>query len=258
MAIAELLCTDLTSVEAALQAGADRIELCAALEVGGVTPGIGFLRAAVALAKSHPTGVGIVALIRPRRGDFLLDGPGGLALLVAEIAAAREVGAEGVAVGVLGPDGRVDAASMAALVEAAAPLKVTFHRAIDHVAEPVEAVRTLIELGVARLLTSGGAESAIDGAVRIRSLVDAFGQDLEIVAAGGIHGGNAAEVLRSTGAPAIHGSCSRRVPSSSHGRTGAAPVRMGAAEGSLREDTRSQLDPSSARAFVEAARSSSR
>lgn len=255
MTIAELLCTDLTSVELALQAGADRIELCAALEVGGVTPGIGFLRAAIALASAHSPGAGVVALIRPRRGDFQIDGAGDLALLVAEVEAARDAGAEGVAVGVLDGKSRVDAEAMGQLVEAAGPMKVTFHRAIDHVADLDEAARILIGVGVARLLTSGGADSALAGASRIRHAVEVFGSSLEIIAAGGVHGGTAAEVIRDTGAPAIHGSCSRLVQIGAVGAS--APVRMGAAEGALAENVRSQLDPESARAFVMAARSSS-
>lgn len=258
MPIAELLCTDLTSVEAAILSGADRIELCAALEVGGVTPGIGFLRAAVALASAHPRRPGVVALIRPRRGDFQLDGAGGLALLIAEVAAARDAGADGVAVGVLDGSQRVDRASMAALVEAAGSMKVTFHRAIDHVEDPEPAVRQLIDLGVARLLTSGGAPSALEGAHRIRKLVETFGQELEVIAAGGVHGGTAARVLRETGAPAIHGSCSHEVAGPSVGGTPVAPVGLGRAGSGLPENLRSQLDPDSAAAFVHAARSSSR
>ncbi len=254
MALAELLCTDLTSVEAALEAGADRLELCAALEVGGVTPGIGFVRAAVELAAQAHRPTGVVTLIRPRRGDFVLDGPRGLALLRAEVAAAQDAGTSGVAVGVLTPGGEVDGAAMEALVEAAGPAQVTFHRAIDHVADQDAALHRLVEVGVARLLTSGAAESALAGAARIRQAVAGWGRVLEIVAAGGIHGGNAAEVLAATEAPAIHGSCSHLV--GSPGAADEAPVTMGSFGASLPENMRSQLDLVSARSFVAAARAS--
>ena len=258
MAFAELLATDLTSVEHALAAGADRIELCAALEVGGVTPGIGLLRAAVRLAEeaeraSGDRPVGVIALIRPRRGDFSLDGRGGLALLQAEIEAAKDAGAAGVAVGVLSLCNEVDYGAMEALVAAAGPLEVTFHRAIDHVHRPVEAALKLASMGVRRVLTSGSAPSAMEGAAAIRGMVDAVGQRLEVIAAGGIYGGNAAQVLGATGAPAIHGSCSRHVSSRGAAGNSRSPVPMGALQGALPEDVRSVLDEASARAFVDAA-----
>lgn len=255
MAFAELLATDLAGVEHALAAGTDRIELCAALEVGGVTPGIGFLRAAVRMAEEAEGSGGVVALIRPRRGDFLLDGAHGLALLQAEVEAARDAGAAGVAVGVLTEEGQVDLGAMEALVRAAGATKVTFHRAIDHARDPLAAALSLASMGVARILTSGAATSALEGADAIRTLVAAVGPHLEVIAAGGVHGGNAAQVLTATGAPAIHGSCSQQVMTpggagtSGHG----APVPMGSREGALPETVRSVLDVVSARAFVDAA-----
>lgn len=258
MALAELLATDLASVEHALAAGADRIELCAALEVGGVTPGIGFLRAAVRMAEARPTPAGVVALIRPRRGDFLLDGPSGLALLRAEIGAAVDAGAQGVAVGVLTEAGEVDFASMEALVASAGSVPLTFHRAIDHAREPEAAAVRLSSLGVARLLTSGGAPSALLGAQAIRALVGAAGSGLEVIAAGGVSGSTAAEVLDATGAPAIHGSCSHQVHAPGARAAGGegSLVPMGSAQGALAEDVRSVLDPISAEAFVAAAHAS--
>jgi copper homeostasis protein len=258
MAFAELLATDLASVEHALAAGADRIELCAALEVGGVTPGIGFLRAAVRMAEETLSGAHVVALVRPRRGDFLVDGPRGVALLQAEVEAAKDVGAMGVAVGVLSAASHVDFAAMELLVRSAGAMKVTFHRAIDHVRDPLAAARELRSIGIARLLTSGGRSSATEGAGAIRAMVEAVGPDLEVIAAGGVHGGNAEAILAATGAPAIHGSCSHIVGSPGSAGNGAPepPVPMGARQGALPENVRAVLDPASARAFVAAAHSS--
>lgn len=258
MAFAELLATDLASVEDALAAGADRLELCAALEVGGVTPGIGFLRAAVRMAEERADAADVIALVRPRRGDFLLDGPRGLDLLRAEVEAARDAGAAGVAVGVLTETSEVDFASMEALVRSAGPMKVTFHRAIDHARDPLGAARRLPSVGVARLLTSGSAASALEGAEAVRELVATVGDELEVIAAGGVHGGNARQILDATGAPAIHGSCSRQVrsPEAAGGGDESVPVPMGSAQGVLPENIRSVLDGASARAFVAAAHSS--
>lgn len=254
MAFAELLATDLASVEHALAAGADRIELCAALEVGGVTPGFGFLRQAVELSEQGGGSTEVVALIRPRRGDFLLDGRRGLALLQAEIHAARDAGARGVAVGVLTESSEVDLAAMEVLVEAAGAMKLTFHRAIDHAREPLEAAARLASIGVARVLTSGGAPSALKGAHAIQAMAQAVGERLEIIAAGGVRGSNAREVLEATGAGAIHGSCSHVVVAPAAGES-AAPIPMGSLAGALPENARSVLDRASAVAFVAAAHS---
>jgi copper homeostasis protein len=248
MALSELLCTDLASVEAALALGADRIELCAALEVGGVTPGPGLLAAAVGArdaATSEGSRTEVVVLVRPRRGDFVYDA-GDLAALRADVEAAARAGADGVALGVLTSEGAVDVARTGELVEAAGPMAVTFHRAFDHVADPRAAAEALEGLGVRRLLTSGGAPSAWEGRRALRDLVAWAGDRLEVVAAGGITGANASDVLDATGAPAIHGSCARVL----QGR--AAPVALGK-PGAPAESGRLTLDADDAARFVAAA-----
>jgi len=241
-AVAELAVVDVASVQAAREVGADRIEVCAALEVGGVTPGPGFLREAVALSAGG--GPEVVALVRPRAGDFLATDRE-FRVLVAEVEAAARAGARGVAVGVLDAEGAPDLARTRDLVAAARPMRVTFHRAFDHAPDPGEAADRLLEAGVARILTSGGAASAAAGAASIRSLVARVGARIEVIAAAGVTGATAAAVLAATGAPAIHGSCGVDVAPA---RAGAVPLGPGDVA------PRRTLDPVSARAFVEAAR----
>lgn len=250
-AFSELLCTDVDSLAVARDVGADRVEVCAALEVGGVTPGPGLVREAVRIRDAAADDDGrpafeVVVLTRPRRGDFVY-GEADFAALMGDVEAAREAGADGVALGVLFASGAVDLDRTRALVEAARPMKVTFHRAVDHARDLLEAGTSLVEMGVDRLLTSGGAASAWRGREMLRSLAQALEGRIEVVAAGRVHGGNAAELLRETGVPAIHGSCAKVV------RTPGVSVPLGTS-GSRSETERATLDPASARAFVAAAR----
>lgn len=201
---AELLCADLESVHVAVGVGADRIELCAAPEVGGLTPGAGLLEGAVSAAAGK---LDIVVLVRPRVGGFSLRGPGELEALVRDVRAARAAGANGIAVGVLGRGGELDEGAMREIVSASEGTPVTLHRAIDLTPDPLVAMQAAVDLGVSRVLTSGAAATALEGVDTIRSLVSAAGSRVEIVAAAGVRGGNAAEILRRTGAGGLHGSC---------------------------------------------------
>jgi copper homeostasis protein len=180
-------------------AGADRVELCAGLAEGGTTPSLGCMEAARAAAR-----LPIVALVRPRPGDFVYA-PGELALMRRDVRAAREAGLDGVALGVLTPDARVDVDGMRALVEEAGPLAVTFHRAFDLVAEPERELGRLAGLGVRRVLTSGGAASAAEGAQRLARLV-ALAEGIVVVAAGGIRAANAAGIVSVSGVREVHAS----------------------------------------------------
>ncbi len=205
---AELLCADLESVHLAVEVGADRIELCAAPEVGGLTPGAGLLDAALDAVGGR---LDVVALVRPRVGGFRLRGPGELAALVADVRAARAAGASGVAVGALRRDGTLDVEAMAEVLSAADGMAVTLHRAIDLTPDPVAALETAVGLGVSRVLTSGTAVTALEGAATIRALVEVARARVQIIAAAGVRGENAAEVLRRTAAGALHGSCAGAV-----------------------------------------------
>ncbi|WP_169978831.1 copper homeostasis protein CutC [Tautonia rosea] len=150
----EICVEGLSSALAAGAGGADRVELCEHLAVGGVTPSAG----AIALACRSLT-IPVHVLIRPGGGDFVVSEVEFQAMRH-DIATARSLGAAGVVLGVLRPDGTIDQERSGALIADARPMSVTFHRAFDQVPDPFEALETLIDLGVDRVLTSGQAESA--------------------------------------------------------------------------------------------------
>ncbi|TDV51918.1 copper homeostasis protein CutC [Actinophytocola oryzae] len=177
----------------AARAGAARVELCAGLSDGGLTPSAALVEAAAELVEVH-------ALIRPRPGDFHYTRDE-LDLIVRDIAVAREHGATGVVVGALAEDGTV-ADACAAFVEAAAGLETTFHRAVDVSADSLRAVDRLAELGFTRVLTSGRRRSALDGAPLIREL--AGRTDVTVMACGGVRAANAERVVAATGVRDLH------------------------------------------------------
>lgn len=154
------VCIDcVSSARTAAAAGARSVELCAALVDGGTTPSIGMVRQVVR-AVGGLNGVAVQVIIRPRGGDFLYS-EDEEAVMLGDIAAAKEAGADGVVIGALTPDGEVDLPLTGRLIAAARPeLAVTFHRAIDLTAEPLRALDQLLSLGVERVLSSGGAASA--------------------------------------------------------------------------------------------------
>ncbi|WP_435052599.1 copper homeostasis protein CutC, partial [Paramuribaculum intestinale] len=150
----EVCAGDIESVYAASRGGAQRVELCSALADGGITPSTGFIRQAVRVP-----GMKVHVLIRPRGGDFLYT-PEEVASMTDDIVAAREAGAHGVVIGALTPDGDIDMDACRHMMEAAAGMNVTFHRAFDLCRDPFEALDDIIALGCNRLLTSGQAASA--------------------------------------------------------------------------------------------------
>lgn len=183
---------------AAEAGGADRVELCADLLEGGTTPSAG----AIAVARARIE-IGLFVLVRPRGGDFLYT-PAELAVLEHDVRTARELGADGVALGVLHADGTVDRERTARLAERARPMQVTFHRAFDACPDPLAALAVLAELGVERVLTSGGAPSAAQGAATLRRCVEACPGGLELVAAGGVRADNVARLVETTGVREVH------------------------------------------------------
>ncbi len=187
------------AVRAAVAAGADRIELCASLAVGGVTPAPATITAAVAAAGPLPVHV----LIRPRPGDFAYSKPE-LATMLSSIAAARRAGAAGLVIGALTPDRQVDVPVCQILVAAARPASVTFHRAFDETADPRAAYTQVLALGVDRLLTSGGADTALAGADLIADLVRQSAGQLTVLAGGGVTAANAAQIVARTGVTELH------------------------------------------------------
>lgn len=187
-------------VRAALAAGADRVELCADLSVGGITPSAGLIEWAVSAAGGR---LGVHVLVRPRGGDFVYDDEEE-SVMARDIRAAKSAGADGVVVGALTPDATVDVALTARLIALARPMSVTFHRAFDETSDPVAALGDVLALGADRLLTSGGAATALEGADLIRELLHRSGEKIKVLAGGGVTEQTAAEIVRRTGVSELH------------------------------------------------------
>lgn len=186
------------SARRAVAGGARRLELCAALVEGGTTPSSGLM----AVVREE-VGVPMHVLIRPRGGDFLYT-PDELAVMLADIAEARRTGMAGVVIGALTPEGQIDERVTGTLTDAARPMAVTFHRAFDLAAGPLEAMETLQRLGIERVLTSGQANTAAAGIPVIRDLVGWSGGRVTVMAGGGIDETNALRIVRETGVQEIH------------------------------------------------------
>jgi copper homeostasis protein len=189
------------TVEAALAAeagGAHRIELGVQLDLGGTTPPAGLIYAAVARL-----GIPLFVLIRPRAGDFVYH-KAELETMRHQVAVARALGAGGVVIGGVTATGEVDDTLVAELRRTATPLPVTFHRAFDVVREPRVALERLISLGVERVLTSGQAPTAVEGAELLAALVRHAESRIGIVAAGGVRAHNVGELVRRTRVTEVH------------------------------------------------------
>jgi copper homeostasis protein len=184
---------------AAEKAGAQRVELCAALFEGGLTPTLGTVRAALAAVSSIKVNV----IVRPRGGDFIFD-EHEVAAMEHDVALIREAGAHGVVIGALTPAGTIDRPVVERLLAAAGGLPVTFHRAFDMAADPFAALEELIELGVGRVLTSGQDVSVLEGAPLIAELVQRAGDRIIVKQGGGVTDRNVARVVAATGAREIH------------------------------------------------------
>ncbi|MGA8299636.1 MAG: copper homeostasis protein CutC [Terriglobales bacterium] len=192
-----------TSVEFAMAAergGADRIELCSDLDCGGVTPSLALMKAARERLR-----IPIHVLIRPRAGDFVYS-PREFFAMRGAIQRAHELRMDGIVVGILDREFRVDVARTRELVELAHPLPVTFHRAFDETDCSGASLEAVIETGATRLLTSGGCAKATDGLSAIARLVKAAGERLSVMPGGGITPANVVCVMRTTGAWEVHGS----------------------------------------------------
>jgi glucokinase len=202
--VVEICVDDLDGVLAAELGGAHRVELCGDLLEGGTTPSMGLIE----LVLQRATRVGVQIMVRPRGGDFVYSATE-LEVMVADLryiaaAAARSRVAVGVVLGVLTPEGRVDDAAMRLLIDAAGPVPVTFHKAIDASADIFSAYETLRELGVERVLTSGGPGSAAEGSATLARLVGISGDGPRILAGGGVRPANVAALVAATGVSEVH------------------------------------------------------
>jgi copper homeostasis protein len=183
---------------AAQRGGADRIELCGNLSIGGVTPSIEVMR--TAREQLH---IPIFAIIRPRGGDFVYS-EGESADMKRSIAEAKRARMDGVVLGILTKDRLVDIEQTRELVAIARPLPATFHRAFDDCANLYEALEDVIETGASRILTSGGAKTALEGAAPLAELAAAAGNRITIVPGAGISASNITRVVKETGAREFH------------------------------------------------------
>ena len=199
----EICCDSLDSVRAAVRGGADRIELCSALTEGGITPSIGFVRTALRMSA-----IPIHVLIRPRGGDFLYSEQE-WQCMIDDVHSLIDTGVHGVIIGGLLPGGEIDLEHTSQLVHAAEHLSVTFHRAFDMCSQPESAIPQLAEMGVDRILTSGGASNALLGAYRIASWTMQFAGRIQFMPGCGVTSANVAEILGITGATEIHASAKK-------------------------------------------------
>lgn len=199
--IAFEICVDTPDgITQARVAGADRIELCSALDFGGLTPGPGLLDTAKTM------GLPAHAMVRPRGGSFICSSADRTAMLT-DVRQLRRAGVAGVVVGAALPDGRLDMDFLAELKCEVGPLDVTLHRVFDLTPDPIAALEMAIELGATRILTSGQASKAGDGVDLIARLVRQAGGRIEIMAGGGVTA-QAVPALIHAGVDAIHASCS--------------------------------------------------
>ncbi len=194
----EVAVDSLPRAMAAERAGAARLELCANLELGGLTPSLKLIRQVRTALK-----IPIHVMVRPRAGDFVYNSTE-FAQMKAEIHAIGEEAVQGVVLGVLLEDGSVDGPRTSELVALASPLQVTFHRAFDATKDLAVSLDDVVATGAHRILTSGGAANAQTGASVLRSLIQRAGHRLKILPGGGLHPGNIAEVAHFTGAQELH------------------------------------------------------
>lgn len=186
--------------------GAHRLELCANLAEDGTTPTDDLIRACI-----EQTSLPVFVMIRPRAGSFVLAGDE-IEQMLRQACQARTLGARGLVGGVLDDRGRISADAMAALVREAHGVPVTFHRAFDLIADKEAALDELVSLGVARVLTSGGAATALEGAETIARLVRHARERIVVVAGGGVRLHNIGNVVALTGVREVHGRLGKSEP----------------------------------------------
>lgn len=204
----EVCANSLSSALAAQEGGAVRVELCDNLSEGGTTPSYG----QIALAKKL-LDVRVYPIIRPRGGDFLYSDLE-FELMRADISICRSLKCDGVVIGILKADGSVDKERCAELIELAGPMGITFHRAFDMSNDLFTAMEDIIGLGCERILTSGGAASALQGAEVLTALIRQAEDRISIMPGAGINTGNIVDLVKQTGVREFHASARKAVKSS--------------------------------------------
>jgi copper homeostasis protein len=197
----EVCVDDIAGLEAAIDGGADRIELCSALAVGGLTPSAGLMSA----AQRSP--VPCYAMIRPRAGDFIYSGAE-IDIMTNDIYFAASSGLAGVVFGASLPDGRLDTEALAVLSNAIGSMPHTLHRAFDLVPDMGEAIEIAIECGFERILTSGRAKTALEGIDDIAEAVRLASGRISIMPGSGVDPGTIEAILSRVDISEVHSSCS--------------------------------------------------
>jgi copper homeostasis protein len=201
----EVCVGSVADVAAAVREGADRLELCGGLELGGLTPSAGLVETSLAVSS-----VPMVVMLRPRAGGFCYDRHE-FGVMLRDAERLQALGASGGAFGILDKSGRVDVARSREVVEQLAPREAVFHRAFDFVAEPREALDALIEIGCTRVLSSGGQPTAREGAAALAELIRRAAGRIEVMPGGGINAENVREIVRLTGCNQVHVGASGQV-----------------------------------------------
>jgi copper homeostasis protein len=198
--IIEIATSDFTTTKSAVEGGADRIELCANLAEGGTTPSYGTI-----IQCREKFAVQLYLIIRPRGGDFLYSA-NEFEIMLKDVKLVKELGCDGVVIGLLNADGGIDVKRTSILVEAAYPLGVTFHRAFDRCKEPFEALEQLVEIGCERILTSGQRPSVADGAGLVAELNKVAADRIIIMPGSGVRIDNIKMLAEKTGCTEFHSS----------------------------------------------------
>lgn len=203
----EVIGFNMQSCIIAQAAGAHRIELCDNPEDGGTTPSYGFIKAV-----REKLQIGLFPIIRPRGGDFLYSDEE-FEIMKTDVKLCKQLGCDGVVIGMLNADGTVDKKRNTALVELAYPLGVTFHRAFDRAADPLQAMEDIIGIGCERILTSGQKPNAAGGAELIAQLIKQADERIIIMPGSGVRSKNIIELAKKTGATEFHTSARINVKS---------------------------------------------
>jgi copper homeostasis protein len=225
--------------------GADRVELCASVREGGITPSIGIVREAL-----HRARVPVFVIVRPRWGDFLYS-EAEFESMRQDVMALKDLGVPGVVTGCLTAGGEVDEQRMAELLRVAKPMSFTFHRAFDTVRDPFQALEALINHGVDRVLTSGQHGTAMEGLANIKRLGRAANGRMIVMPCGGLRAANIGQVCRETGLWELHFAAHRKECSAMTFRN--PRISLGTTPQDL-EYSRTVTDPTTVRSTVEAAR----
>lgn len=203
--IIEIATSDFATTKSAVEGGADRIELCANLAEGGTTPSYGTIKQC-----REAFAVSLYPIIRPRGGDFLYT-KDEFEIMLQDVKLCKQLGCDGIVIGLLNIDGTIDTVRTAQLVEAAYPMEVTFHRAFDRCKVPFEALEQLIEIGCERILTSGQQPSVVDGVALVAELNKIAANRIIIMPGSGVRKENIKMLAEKTGCLEFHSSLRGKV-----------------------------------------------